>query len=153
MPSVNPGPASTSNTNAVASLIPVNTQVSSVPTQINTLRCICETRAVSLTNTGDIAVMPIINCGTYAVFAILIGNAQGGSAATGNVTLNTGPNVTGTQFRAAGVLAGVTGPLTVVSQAVTSTAVINTAQAMYLNSTVALAGVTVDVFVYGFDTT
>jgi hypothetical protein len=153
MPSVNPGPAATSNANTVASLIPVNTQTSSQPTQINTLRCIAEARAMSLAIAGDAAVMPLINCGTYIVFSIIVANAQGGSAAAGNITLNTGPAVTGTQFRAAGVLAGVTGPTTGVAQTVTSGSVVNSAQSIYVNVNAAVAGVTVDVFVYGYDTT
>jgi hypothetical protein len=153
MPSVNPGPATTSNANAVAAYVPVNTVTNSNPTLTNGLRLIAEARAMSLAGTGDAANMPIINCGTYIVEFIIVGNAVGGSAAAGNITLNTGPAVTGTQFRAAGVLAGVTGPTTGVAQTVTSGSVINSAQSIYVNVSAAVAGVTVDVFVYGFDTT
>jgi hypothetical protein len=108
---------------------------------------------MSIAGTGDAAAMPVINAATYMVQAIIVGNAVGGSAAAGNITLNTGPAVTGTQFRAAGVLAGVTGPTTGVAQTVTSGAVINTSQTIYVNVSAAVAGVTVDVFVYGYDTT
>jgi hypothetical protein len=153
MPSVNPGPASTSNANAVAAFVPVNTPTNSNPVVSNALRLLCEARAMSIAGTGDAAAMPVINAATYIVQAIIVGNAVGGSAAAGNITLNTGPAVTGTQFRAAGVLAGVTGPTTGVAQTVTSGAVINTSQTIYVNVNAAVAGVTVDVFVYGYDTT
>lgn len=147
------GLAQTITPQNVAQLLPVNTGQKPVEVGTNARRLLGVARAMSLANTGDAAVMPVINAANYAVSDILVGNAVGGSAATGNLTLNTGAAVTGTQFRAAGVLTGVTGPTTVVAQTVTSNAVINTAQTIYVNSTVALAGVTVDVFVYGYDLT
>jgi hypothetical protein len=153
MPTVNPGPAITGNVNAVAGYVPVNTQTSSTPVLTNALRLICEARAMSVGVVGDAAAMPLIDVGTYVVQAILVGNAVGGSAAAASISLNSGPNVTGTQFKAPAVLAGVTGPTTAVAQTVTSGTVINTSQVMYVNVAVVAAGVTVDVFVYGYDTT
>jgi hypothetical protein len=155
MANINPGPAVTSTPSTVAVMNPANTNTNSTGTGTNDNRLLAVIRGVSLTNTGDIAAMPVINSGSYAVNAILVGNAQGGSAATGNLTLNSGAAVTGTQFRAAGVLTGVTGPTTVVAQTVVtaSQSILVTSQTIYVNSTVALAGVTVDIFVYGYDLT
>jgi hypothetical protein len=151
MPTVNPGPAITGNTNAVAQFIPVNTQTNSTPSGINNLRCLGVARAVSLAVAGDAAVMPVIDASTYNAFQIVIGNAQGGSAATANLTINTGPGVTGTNLRAAGVLTGVTGPLTALVAAAASPTVINTSQNLFVNVSVVAVGVTVDIFVIGFD--
>jgi hypothetical protein len=153
MPSVNPGPSVTQTQQTVDVLTPVNTMSNPAVQGSNALRLLGVAKGVSLTGTGDVAVLSIINAATWVVHSILVGNAVGGSAAAGNITVNAGPGVTGQNFRAAGVLAGVTGPTTVVAQTVlaASLAVINTAQKVYVNNTVAVAGVTVDIFFYGYD--
>jgi hypothetical protein len=155
MANINLGPAQTQTANTEAVLAPqVTPNFGNLGNGLNALRLLAVTRAVSVAGTGDIAVMPVINSLSFVVQSILIGNAQGGSAATANFTINSGAAVTGTNFRAAGVLTGVTGPTTMVPQTAASTSVLVTGSPnIYVNNTVAVAGVTVDVFFYGYDCT
>lgn len=149
----NPGPASQVTQQTVAGYTPVNTSSNPAMLLSNARRLLAVARGVSLATTGDILQMPVINALTWAATDIVVANAVGGSAATGNITINTGAAVTGTSVRTAGVLTGVTGPLTLLAAAAANLAVINTAQSLFVNGTVALAGVTVDIFVYGYDLT
>jgi hypothetical protein len=153
MPSVNPGPAVTQTPQTVEVQTPVSTNRNPVVQGSNALRLLAVAKGVSLAGTGDVAAMTVINATSYVVSSILVGNAVGGSAAAANITINAGPGVTGQNFRAVGVLAGVTGPTTVVPQTVLVAAlsVIVTSQTVYVNNTVAVPSVTVDVYFYGYD--
>jgi hypothetical protein len=149
----NPGPATLITQQAVAVVAPVSTNSNPVVQGANARRLLAVAKGVLLAGTGDLIAMPIINASSYVVTDILVGNAVGGSAAAANLTLNAGAAVTGQNFRAAGVLAGVTGPTTIVAQTVLAAAlaIIVTNQFIYVNNTVAVAGVSVDIYVYGHD--
>lgn len=156
MPSVNPGPASSQSGQTAAVMAPfAPSPANPFPQGTAALRLLAFKQTVSLATTGDVAVMPVINSSKFVVQSILVGNAVGGSAAAANITINAGAGVTGQNFRAAGVLAGVTGPTTVVAQTVLAAAlaVLVSTPNIYVNNTVAVAGVTVDVWFYGYDMT
>jgi hypothetical protein len=169
MPTVNPGPAITGNPNAVASFIPVNTQVSSTPTQTNVIRCLALARAVNVLQTGDVAAMPVINASSFIVTAIIIMSSitNVGSAAACTVSVNGGPAVTGKSFVASAALAALTAPGLYVSSALTAAvAAPNSVQTATMGTTglgsnfifvncsvVSAAAATLDIFVYGYDVT
>lgn len=153
MPSVNPGPAALITAQTEAVMMPQNTALRPVEPGTNARRLLAVARGVSVAAVGDVIQMSVINASSYVVSDILVGNAVGGSAAAANITVNAGAAVTGQNFRAAGVLAGVTGPTAVVAQTVLAAALalIVTNQQFYVNNTVAVAGVTVDIYIYGYD--
>lgn len=153
MPSVNPGPAALITQQTEAVMAPQNTTLRPAELGFYARRLLAFARGVSLAGVGDVALVNVINSSGFTVSDILVGNAVGGSAAAGNITVNAGAAVTGQNFRAAGVLAGVTGPTTVVAQTVLAAALalIVTNQQFYVNNTVAVAGVTVDIYIYGYD--
>lgn len=153
MPSVNPGPAALITQQTAAVIAPFSTPQQPVVQGAQARRLLAVAKGVSLAGTGDVTQMQIINASSYVVTDILVGNAVGGSAAAGNITVNAGAAVTGQNFRAAGVLAGVTGPTAIVAQTVLAAALalIVTNQTMFVNNTVAVAGVTVDIYIYGHD--
>ncbi len=153
MPSVNPGPASLTTQQTQAVVAPQNTALRPTELGFYARRLLAFARGVSLAGTGDVVILNILNASSYVVSDILVGNAVGGSAAAANITVNAGAAVTGQNFRAAAVLAGVTGVTTMVPQTVLAAAlaILVTNQQLYINNTVAVAGVTVDIYVYGYD--
>jgi hypothetical protein len=166
MPSVNPGPAITATPNTLAALAPVNTPVSSIPLETNALRLLAVARAVPLTQLGDAAVIPIINSFSFFVQTIVLTNAlnaqgQSASAATANVSINTGPAGTGTVLKAAGLLTTLTGQQAWATQTVATAGTLQTATMgpagtpsnfLYVNvGVVSAAAATADVFIYGYD--
>jgi len=153
MPSVNPGPAALTTQQTQAVVAPQNTALRPAELGFYSRRLLAFARGVSLTGVGDVAILNVINASSYVVTDILVGNAVGGSAAAANITVNAGAAVTGQNFRAAAVLAGVTGPTAIVAQTVLAAALalIVTNQQLYVNNTVAVAGVTVDIYIYGYD--
>ena len=156
MPTVNPGPAITSNPNSIAELVPVNTQVSSgFPIGANALRLIACGRAVPLSGTGDVLLMGVQNASSWAPVSVAFTNGlvNGVSAtiAAVNLGLFTGAAATGTTIRTAGVLTGQTSSTVFTTAAAATTAVTQSAQGVYVNVTAALAGATCDIFVYGYD--
>lgn len=156
MANVNPGPAVTSTPSTVATLTPVNTLGPTVPGQAgNALRLLCEARAVPLSGTGDIVTLPIINASLWVAATIVFSNALvngvTGTVAAANVGIFTAAAAGGTVVRTAGVLTGMTGQTIVLVNTAASAAVSSSVQTLFLNGTVAVAGGTVDVFVYGYD--
>lgn len=156
MANVNPGPAVTSTPSTVATLTPVNTLGPTVPGQAgNALRLLCEARAVPLSGTGDIVTLPIINASLWVAATIVFSNALvngvTGTIAAANVGIFTAAAAGGTVVRTAGVLTGMTGQTIVLVNTAASAAVSSSVQTLFLNGTVAVAGGTVDVFVYGYD--
>lgn len=153
MPSVNPGPASLTTQQTQAVVAPQNTALRPAELGFYARRLLAFGRAVSLAGTGDVAQLAVINASSFVMTDILVGNAVGGSAAAGNITVNAGAAVTGQNFRAAGVLTGVTGVTTMVPQTVLAAAlaILVTNQQFFINNTVAVAGVTVDIYIYGYD--
>lgn len=156
MPTVNPGPASTSNPNTVAGFIPVNTLNKPVEVLTNALRLLAVARAVPLSNTGDAAVVPVINSAAWSAATVVFANGLVSGVATtvaaAGIGIFTGAASTGTTVRTQGVLTGQIA-LASIAAAAASAAVQSTAQSMYINVGTALANATVDVFVYGYDQT
>lgn len=152
MPSVNPGPATTSTPNTTAEYAPVNTLNKPVEMGTNGFRLLAVARAVNVNATGDVAVMPIVNSGSYSVFQVVFTNASI-SLTTAAAGLFTAANAGGTGIVANAALSGLTSA-TVFSQRTVATTALQTAQNLYLNvGTAQGAAATMDVFVYGFDCT
>jgi hypothetical protein len=158
MPSINPGPASTSTASTVAVLTPQNILGSTVPGQGgNALRLIAVGRSVPLGGTGDIALLPIINASSWTVVTFVFTNALvngvTGSVAAASLAGWSAAAGGGTALRTAGVLTGLTGSTVVlVNAAAAAGAALNfQTQNIFVNNTVAVAGGTVDIFVYGYD--
>lgn len=157
MANINPGPASTSTASTVAVLTPQNILGSTVPGQGgNALRLIAVGRAVPLGGTGDVAVLPIINCSSWTVVTFVWTNGLisgvAGSVAAASVGGWSAAAGTGTALRTAGVLTGVNGTVVLVNAAAAAGAALAfSTQNIYLNNTVAVANGTCDCFVYGYD--
>jgi hypothetical protein len=158
MPSVNPGPATTTTPNTVAGLIPVNTLIKPVEVLTNALRLLGVARNVNLAQTGD-TICPIINSNSYSVANIVVTNAQlagvGGSIATASIGVFTAANGGGTAIKAQAALASNTSQTVVFQATVASTALLlpGTTPNLYINCGTALATATADVFIYGYDLT
>lgn len=150
-------PAQTVTPNQVAGLIPVNTGNKPVEVLTNALRLLGVARAVPLSGTGDVATMPVINAASWvpATVAFTNGLVNGVSAtiAAANLGIFTAAAGAGNAIRAAGVLTGQTASTVFTNTASGQAAVVQTAQLLSINVTVAVAGGTVDVFVYGYDVT
>lgn len=155
MPTVNPGPAVTQTLNTVDVLTPVNTTNNPAVQGSNALRLLAVGRAVPLTGLGDIAALPVINATSWvpSTVAFTNGLVNGVSAtiATENLGIFTAAAAAGNVIRTAGVLTGQTASTVFINTASAAAAVAQTAQTLYVNATVAVAGGTVDIFVYGYD--
>lgn len=156
MANINLGPAITSTPSTEAVLTPINTLGPTLPPQgANSLRLLGSVRGVSLSGTGDAALIPIINANSWLPATMITANGLlngvSGSITTASIGLFTGPGGTGTAIKAAGVLASNTAQTAVGVVATTVLAVSQTVQGVFLNVAVALAGATVDVFLYGYD--
>jgi hypothetical protein len=172
MPSVNPGPASTSNANSVATLAPILTpNYDSSGQARSALRLLAVARAIPITGLGDIAILPMIDTTSFIVSNVTFANAYSitngvvtsASAAALTVSLNGGPAVTGTSIVASAALTNLTGLTKYVSSTVAEaantsvqTATMGTSGTasnyLYLNATVISAAAQYcDLFVYGYD--
>lgn len=153
----NPGPASTVTANTLAVVTPVNTTTNPGPQGSNALRLLASYRGVSLSGTGDVALAPIINAGAWVAATTVITNGlvNGVSAtvAAANLGIFTAAAAGGTAIRTAGVLTGQTASTIATVAAAANTSTAFTVQSLYLNQTVAVAGGTVDIFIYGYDLT
>jgi hypothetical protein len=157
MPSVNPGPATTQTPNTVAELVPVNTPTNSAPVGSNGLRLLAVARGISLAQTGDVALMGIINAATWAPATIVTANGQvngvAGSIATASIGIFTAAAGGGTAIKAQAALGSNSAAGSSIAAASATVILAFTAQTLYVNVGTALAGATVDVFVYGYDQT
>lgn len=151
---INPGPAVTNNPNAVAVITPVNTVQNPVVQGANALRLIAVARGLSVAGLGDIPVQ-VINATTWAPVTVAITNSQvggvSGSVAAATLSINSGPGVTGTSIRASAALTNNTAATAFIAAASATVNLALTAQTIYVNVTVAVAGGTVDLFIYGYD--
>lgn len=149
------GVAQTQTPNTVAGLIPVNTLVKPVEVLTNARRLLAVARGVNVNATGDTAIMPVVNAGTYAVEQVIFTNASI-SLTTAAAGIFTAANAGGTSVVANAALSALTGP-TVVNKptVVAGTLVLAlTAQNLYFNvGTAQGAAATMDVFIYGYDLT
>ena len=177
MANVNPGPATTSNASATAVLAPAQTpNFGNLYQGAQGFRCVAFQKAVNVSGTGDVALLPIINA-----TALGFGNTDGliiaanpgafvngvftpGTAAACVLRLWTGPAGTGTALTASTTLTGLTGAAAASSQLViaetagyflTSTWGVGGAGSnyIYVNVTTASASTAtqIDLFVYAFD--
>lgn len=155
MPSVNPGPATTTTPNTTAGYAPVNTGNKPVELLTNARRLLAVARGVNVNATGDTAVMPVVNAGTYAVEQVVYANASI-SLTTAAAGIFTAAAAGGTSVVANAALSALTGP-TVVNKptVVAGTLVLAlTAQNLFFNvGTAQGAAATMDVFIYGYDLT
>lgn len=157
MPSVNPGPATTTTPNTVAGYTPVNTAQNPVPLEANALRLLGVARGVSGNATGDAAVMQIINAGSWLPVNMVTSNGQvsavAGSIATLALGLFTAAAAGGTAIKSNAALGSNSAANSAIVTATTVVAVAQTAQSIFVNVGTALANSTVDVFLYGYDIT
>lgn len=157
MGNTNLGPAVTSNAATVAVLTPVNTLNKPVEIGTNALRLIAVARGISLAATGDAAVVPVINSGTWAPATIVTANGQvsgvAGSIATASIGIFTAAAGGGTAIKAQAALGSNTAAGSSIAAASATVILAFTAQTLYVNVGTALANATVDVFVYGYDQT
>lgn len=154
MPSINNGPAALITQQSTAVIAPSNTTGLPTPQGSNALRLIAVYRNMPVSGLGDI-VLPVINASAWAPTTIAITNSLvsgvSGSTAAATLSINGGPGVTGTSFRASAALTGQTTSTVFTVAASATTNVLQTTQNVYVNVTVAVAGGTVDLFVYGYD--
>lgn len=137
----NPGPASTST------IHPSNLATNQA------IRLLASASAVPLSFTGDATVtLQINNTTSYAVTNVAITNANKDVSA-GYLAIWTGPAGTGTEIVTNAALTSNTGATYVTNSTVVSaTKNVNlSAQTLYVKVGTAVAGGTVDIFVYGYD--
>ncbi len=137
----NPGPASTST------IHPSNLATNQA------IRLLASASAVPISQTGDSSVTLAINNTTaYAVTNVAITNANKDVSA-GYLAIWTGPAGTGTEIVTNAALTSNTGATYVTNSTVVSaTKNVNlSAQTLYVKVGTAVAGGTVDIFVYGYD--
>ncbi len=152
------GLAQTITPQNVAQLLPVNTGQKPVEVGTNALRLLAVARGVSLAQTGDAAIMPVINAAAWSPATVVFANGLvagvSASVAAAGVGIFTGAASTGTTVRTQGVLTAQTAGASIAAGALAATAALQlTAQSMYVNVGTALANATVDVWIYGYDQT
>jgi hypothetical protein len=183
MPSVNPGPASTSTPSATAVLAPASQpNYGNLYQGSNALRLLAFQKAVNISTTGDVAVLPLINTQNFSFLtagagtgvivvtnpgAYVNGVFTAGSAAACVLRLWSGPAGTGTALCASTTLTGFTGAAAASSILnITSTATgfysaltwgVSSAASynIYVNVTTAAASTAtqMDMYIYGYDFT
>lgn len=151
----NPGPATTTTPNSVAVVTPVNTASNSTPQGTNGYRLLGVARGVNLAQTGDAAVMPIINASSYAPALIVTSNGQvsgvAGSIAAAALGVFTAAAAGGSAIKANATLANNSAANSAIALATTIANLGFTQQTLYINVGTALANATVDLFLYGYD--
>lgn len=155
MPTVNPGPAVTQTPQTVDVMTPVSTMNNPAVQGSNALRLLAVGRAVPISGVGDIAQLQIINASKWApatvAFTNGLVNGVSASIAAENLGIFTAAAGGGNVIRTAGVLTGQTASTVFTNTASPAAAVAQTAQSLFVNATVGVAGGTVDIFVYGYD--
>lgn len=152
MPSVNPGPASTSTPNTVAGLAPVNTQAGSNPILQNGVRLLAAAKGVNCAVAGDAAVIPVVNSSRWVPQYIVIASSAGQTQtpATAYVGVFTSPNKAAYTVLANAVLTSLSATLIKYSASANTTSA-TTDQNIYVNVGTTTAAGSVDVLVYGWD--
>lgn len=137
----NPGPAS------VQTIHPSNLATNQA------IRLLASGKAVSLNATGDAVItLPINNTSSYCVQYVAITNANV-DVSSGALAIWTGPGGTGTEIVTNATLTSNTSSAYVTNATVVAgTKTTNlSAQTLYVKVGTAVAGGTVDIFVYGYD--
>lgn len=155
MPTVNPGPAVTQTQQTVEVQTPVNTMGKPVVQGANALRLLAVARAVPLSGTGDVVIMPIINSTAWAATTVVTANGKvagvAGSIATASIGIFQAPASGGAVVKTQAALASNSTANSSIAIAANVVNLAYTAQSLYINVGTALANATVDVFVYGYD--
>lgn len=156
MPSVNPGPATTSTPSQIATLTPVNALGPTVPGQAgNAYRLLGVARAVSGNSTGDAAVMQIINSNYWAPAVMMTSNGQvsgvAGSIASLALGIFTAAAAGGSAIKSNAALASNSAANSAIVVATTIANLAFTGTQVYVNVGTALANSTLDIFLYGYD--
>jgi hypothetical protein len=112
-------------------------------------------RGVSLSGTGDVALMPIINASSWVGATVLTANGQvsgvPGSIASASIGIFTAAASGGTAIKTQAALAANSVAGSAIAIASANVVLAFTAVNLFLNVGTALANATVDVFVYGYD--
>ena len=132
----NPGPASTTTIHPQS------------VTSNQAIRLLGVATGVSLSQTGDQAVIPVINTTNYSVSNVIFTNASA-SLSSAYAGVWTAPSKAGNNIVANAALSALTSA-PVVSQATVASTNTQSSQNLYLNVGTAQAA-TVDVYVYGYD--
>ena len=132
----NPGPASTTTIHPQS------------VTSNQAIRLLGVATGVSLSQTGDQAVIPVINTTNYSVSNVIFTNASA-SLSSAFAGVWTAPSKAGNNIVANAALSALTSA-PVVSQATVASTNTQSSQNLYLNVGTAQAA-TVDVYVYGYD--
>ena len=155
MPSVNPGPASTSNSNSVAALSVAQGGGQPFPQEQNQIRLLAAAKGVDCSLAGDRAVTKIINSQRWAATAVQIVGTVGATQTPTAAYLGvcTSPNK-GAAFTilANAVMTNVSA-VQLQYAASANTTNVTTDQTVYINVGTTTASGTVDVLVYGYDMT
>lgn len=158
MANINLGPAVTATQNSLAAVSPVNIAGSQSPPQAgNGYRLLAAARGVNLAGTGDTALLQIINSTSWSPALIVTSNGQvtgvPGSIATAAIGVFTAAAAGGTVIKTAAALTNnsAAGSAIPLATAAATLVLAFTAQSLYVNVNTALAGATVDIFLYGYD--
>ena len=150
MTAVNPGPASTSNSNTVAAITPVNAGGSS-PQEQNQLRLLGAVKGINCAIAGD-NVTRVLNSARWAPTAVAVVSSLGATQTptTAYMGVWSGAGQTGVTVLASAVL---TNPTLVQMQyaAAANTTSVTTDQYLYVNIGSTTANGVIDVLVYGYD--
>lgn len=151
MPSVNNGPAVLTTQQNVAAMTPQNANMA-FPQAGLALRLLGVVKGLSVNAVGDPAVMSIINASRWVPATVITSNANV-TMATATVGLYTAAAAGGTAILTTAALTGQTTNAFVYIRAATAGALsaAQTAQTLYVNVGVAVAGGTVDIALYGYD--
>lgn len=156
MANINLGPAVTSTPSTLNVLTPVNALGPTVPGQGgNAYRLLGVARGISGASTGDTATMGIINATSWAPALIVTANGQvngvAGSIATLAIGVFTAAAAGGTGIKANAALTNNSAAGSAIALATSVVTPAQTVQTLFVNVGTALAGSTVDVFLYGYD--
>lgn len=149
MPTVNPGPSTTTTQNTELTTVPVNTNTNPSPILQNGYRLLAYAKGINANAVGDTP-MNVLNSSSYSVAAVIKTNASTSlTTATGGVY--TAAAAGGTAVLTPAALSGNTAAAVLVNTAPTTTNA-QTAQTLYWRIAVAQgAPATLDVYIFGYD--
>jgi len=152
MPSVNPGPATTSTSNTEAALAPSNTGNNPLPQESNQIRLLAKLSSVDISGTGDRAYTKVINSSRWVPTSVTVVSSAGATQtpATAYVGVFTNPAAAAYTVLATTVLTGLSATVLVYT-ASANTTTMTTDQNIYVNVNTTTASGPVDVLVYGYD--
>jgi hypothetical protein len=154
MPSVNPGPASTSNANSVAALSEAAGGGQAWPQEQNQIRLLAAAKSVDCSGSGDRVSTKIINSQRWVPTAVAMVATQGATQTptAAFVGAFTNPGAAAYTILAVTVLTNLTSTQMVYTAAANTTSV-TTDQTIYINVGTTTAAGLVDVLIYGYDLT